>query len=205
MKINIDPQKKLFRWGPIDGKLIYPEFFNQAFIRYAQRFYAWPDIFGYFRKEKMLYILDRKELYDSGEINFKRYILNDKNFKKYYQEWKDVLKKALTYNKIITKQNLRDATNNELKHFFTTWTKLYLDLWTVGLIPEIANWGGEELLKRKLEKKCSHKDFLHLYERLTAPEDLSFYQLAELKLLKLKPNPTQKRLEKHQKEHFHLI
>ncbi|MFH1890430.1 MAG: PEP-utilizing enzyme [Candidatus Kuenenbacteria bacterium] len=209
IKININPKKQLFKWGPIDGRPVYVDFFNIAFARYQKRFYSWPDIMGYFKKEQITFIVGYQELHDSGEINFKKYILPDKNFKKYYKEWNNVLKKFLDFQKNISKKYLNKLNNFELSKIFKKWSQLYLDFWTIGQLPELSNWGGEQILKRELDKKVKNDDFIILFERLSAPENLSFYQKADLELLQLKKYQGKKlfdeKLSQYQQKYFHIL
>ena len=65
-------------------------------------------------------------------------------------------------------------------------------------------------LKEKLEKLVPTKNFIYIYERLSAPLNLSFYQKAELDLLKLKkfsknPNLFEIKLALHQKKYFWIL
>lgn len=186
MKIDINPQEELLRWGPIDGKLIYPDFFNVAFIKYSKIFCSWPDVLWLGFNEQIIAIVSFPALRESGQKNFKRFILDDKNFNKYYKSWQKNLKELLNFQKEITSSNLKKLTNQQLAFSYKKWSKMYLDFWTIGELPEVANWGGEDILKGLLEKSVLSKDFIFAFERLSAPEDLSFYQRAELDLLKLK-------------------
>jgi len=210
MKININPKKELFKWGPIDGKLIYVDFFNIAFTLYQKKYYPWPDVMGYFHNEKMTFILDHKDLIKNGIINLKKYILPNKNFTKAYKNWGKILKKLLNYQKNIDAKYLNKLTNEELLITFKEWSKLYFDFWLIGLLPEISNYGGEDLLKQLLKNKVNNNnDFIILFERLMAPEKLSFYQQAELDLLRLKQYENKKifnnKLKQYQQKYFHIL
>ena len=63
---------------------------------------------------------------------------------------------------------------------------MYRKFWALGELPEISNWGGEVLLEEKLREVVPENDFISIFERLSAPEKLSFYQQAELDLLVLR-------------------
>src|SRR3989339_492481 len=98
MKIDIDPKSELFRWGPIDGKLIYPDFFNVAFVKFRKAgLFSWPDLLWLASKEKILCVVDNNNLYESGRKNFIKFILVDSQFKKFYQAWQNNLKKFLKF------------------------------------------------------------------------------------------------------------
>ncbi|MFA6254759.1 MAG: PEP-utilizing enzyme [Patescibacteria group bacterium] len=211
MKIDIDPLGELFKWGPIDGKLIYPDFFNIAFIKFQKDgFFSWPDLLLLAGKEKILFVLNSNALYNCGRKNFKKFIMVDNNFKYYYRLWQKNLSRWLDFQKTISFSAAKDLSNKELYLIFKTWADSYINFWVLGLLPEVANWGGEITLKEKLEKLVPAKDFIYIYERLSAPINLSFYQQAELDLLKLKkfskkPKLFKQKLANHQKKYFWIL
>ena len=83
-----------------------------------------------------------------------------------------------------------------------------MDYWGIALVPELANWGGEQILKEKLRNIIfNESEFLRVFEKLSAPEDYSFYQKEELNLLKIKEKSKNKEifnqmLNSHSKEYF---
>ena len=50
-------------------------------------------------------------------------------------------------NPRINQQRTNDRILNGL---FENWSEKYFNFWVVGQIPELANWGGEQMLKREL-------------------------------------------------------
>ncbi|MFA6215169.1 MAG: PEP-utilizing enzyme [Patescibacteria group bacterium] len=211
MKIDINPKAELFRWGPIDGKLIYPDFFNVAFTQYQKTFYSWPDVLWLeYYPDKMIAIVDFANLRKSGRNNFNRFVLAGKNLKRYYGLWHNSVNLLLDLQKDITKDRLRNLTDRQLAKFYKNWVKAYVNFWKFGLLPEVANWGAEDILKKILEKIIQPKDFIFVFERLSAPENLSFYQKADLELLKLKKYEKRQalfesKLVNYQKNHFWLL
>ncbi|OGG95735.1 hypothetical protein A2V95_03700 [Candidatus Kuenenbacteria bacterium RBG_16_41_7] len=206
---KINPKHELFKWGPIDGRLIYPDFFNVAFVLYSRKYHSWPDLIGYLKNEKITFIADYPELRNSGEINFKKYILNDKRFKINCRQWRKNLTALEYFKKIINAKHLAKLSGKELNGLFENWSEKYFNFWVVGQIPELANWGGEQMLKRELLSEISAQDFNYVFERLSAPEKLSFYQRADLELLKLRAirdkKLLNKRLVNYQRGHFWLL
>ncbi len=189
MQVKINPKKELFKWGPIDGKLIYPDYFNLGFSYFNQKFYPWPNSIGYWHDEKVMFIVDREELINAGIKNYQKYLKKDSL--KYFKLWKKDLQDLLKIQAKITKQNALEL--------YPEWHEAYLKFWGIVLLPELANWGMEELLKQKLAKAVPSTDFVHVFERLSAPEKLSFYQQEELDLSKTKD------LKKHQQKYFCLL
>jgi len=211
MKIDIDPLGGLFKWGPIDGKLIYPDFFNIAFIEFQKAgFFSWPDLLLLAWKNKILFVLNNDDLYECGRKNFEKSIMVDKKFKHYYRVWQKNLSRWLDFQKTISFPAAKSLSDKDWYLIFKKWTDYYIDFWVLGLLPELANWGGEIILKEKLEKLVPTKDFIYIYERLSAPLNLSFYQKAELDLLKLKkfskkPKLFEQKLINHQKKYFWIL
>lgn len=150
-------------------------------------------------------------MYDNGEIIFRKLLLDDKKFKKYTKQWNSIVmifeKNFSEYNQL----NFRKLSDFELAKRYHNWQTFYsLNFWFIGLIPEVANWGGEQILERELRKKIKKDDdFHHAFERLSSPENFSFYQKEELDLLSLKFIKNKKLLDdglkKHQQKYFWLL
>ena len=200
----INPKAKLFKWGPIDGRPIYIDTFVQAFVEYPKFIgVSWPDVCCYYKNDKITAFIEDGKLRDRGEELFKRHVLNDKKFKKAYSQWfgasKEIKRFESMINRGITKENLSDL--------FKDWNKVYLNFWVTGFLPEIANWGGERLLKEKI-LEINRLDFVEIFEGLSAPEDFSFFQKEELELLNIKlvhdGEKQSRALEKHQKQYYWL-
>jgi phosphohistidine swiveling domain-containing protein len=211
-KIKIDPEKKLFYWGPIDGHPIFPDFWNLGMYLFSQKFKpGWPETIINFSKGKMTFVCDFEELYGNGEEIFIKYILNEERFASVYQRWETSLKRLDIILATIIKENLSNLSKKELSSLFLKFSLIYSeDFWYYGLMPEIANWGGEQLLTREVRKKIKKEsDYVYALERLSAPENFSFFQNEELNLLKIKLEKDkiekQKRIIEHQKEYFWIL
>ena len=180
----INPNKELFRWGPIPGKPIYVSYFvtQTANLRKFYQ-YASCDLILYFNNLDMTFICDYGKLRECSKKHFISWIMNDEEFKVLKIKYEEARKKI-----------------NENCSDFKEFNQAYLEFWKHGLIPEFANWGGEPILKEKLEKAIPKKDFVRVMEKLSAPEYLSFYQEEELSLLRVKLG--KKSIEEHTKEYF---
>jgi len=205
----INPQKKLWIWGPIDGRLIYVSYFMIVIQGLFSRLYKypWPENFFHFIKNKMTFISDERETRDNGQKHFKTWILNNKNFKKVKVDYQKALKDLKSIQTNLSKKYLSSLSDKDLFKIYHQWQKLYFNFWAVGLVPELANLGGEEILKQRLCKKIkSQKEFVLALEKLAAPKDLSFYQQEELDLLRLKEYQKTKKfdelIEKHAQKYY---
>ena len=174
---------------------------SEFFARFGDYFKpGWPDNIWYVNKEnKILFISEYTCLRKNGLILFNKHILEEEKTKKCYDAWEPYAKKIVTFQKKLG--NLEKVSDEKLKNLFEEWYENYRLFWKYGFIPEVANWGGEMLLKEKLLEK-HEENFLELFEILTAPEKLSFFQKEELDLLKLKGK--EERLEEHQKKYYWL-
>ncbi len=180
----INPNHELFRWGPIPGRPIYVSYFMESIAEsFPKKYkYKWPEIFFYFIKDKMTFICDYSDLRECGKKHLHRWVMNDKELELVKTKYNEVVEQLHTiYPKI---NNLSKLTDKQLTEVYLEWQRAYFLFWDHGLIPELANWGGEQELKEKLgELNLEPTTFIHALEKLTAPEKLSFYQEEELDLL----------------------
>ena len=203
----INPKNELFRWGPIPGKPIYVSYFMEAIAELLPRGYKyrWPEIFFYFIGDNMTFICEYQPLKECGKKHFISWIMDDQEFKKVKAKYADAVEKLhKVHNKV---KNLKSLDDKALLRLYQEWQAAYLNFWGHGLVPELANWGGEQLLKEKLEGlHLDEASFLKAMERLSAPEYISFYQEEELELLKLKLKENakdfEKLLNKHAEKYF---
>ncbi len=211
MAFPIDKNKEMLKWGPIDGRLIYPDFFTLGFVEFSKKkFHTWPDLLGLFSQGKMTYIGDMDKIRNYGAVNFNRFVLPKKQRELNYRNWKKHTFGLLKIQKAITPQNLKTLTKKGLFSLYDLWSKNYLKFWRLGFLPEFAGWGGEAVLKRELEKSFQGQTFIKIFEALSAPESLSFYQKANLELYKLKRWQKNqkifwKKLNQYQQKHFWIL
>ncbi len=192
----INPKKELFKWGPIDGKIlyIYSSFMDILDLYQSSLHESWPDVICYTNDMKTIVVIDNLHLREHGKKLFNKFILPKKKCTKIYKLWFAIAEKiaALCY----THQNsdLSTLSQQELSAKLQEFYLLYGQFWVYGFIPEIANWGGEKLLTEYIQKNYP-ENFNDIVEVLTAPEDFSFYQVEEKELLKEK-------IEDHANKYF---
>ncbi|MFH1316070.1 MAG: PEP-utilizing enzyme [Candidatus Woesearchaeota archaeon] len=180
----IDPERELFKWGPIDGKILYIDSFMEQMVMYKKKIKeTWPDVIIYIKDGKVLGISDYGLLRKYGMILYGKFIKDDKKCKTIFDKWNDY---AIQIEKWCMKHRDSDLTklsDNEIYSQLIEFFKQYDDMWVYGFIPEIANWGQEENLKVIIKKQFK-QNFIEIFEALTAPEELSFFQIEERDLLK---------------------
>ena len=165
----------------------------------------------YLHEGKVLFIADNKDLRRRGEAVFQKFLLKDKEFKISWKRWQEMLNKFKKFILTIKAVSLQKMSERELAISFIRWNRLYSnEFWNVGTLPEVANWGGEQILIRELSNKIKNQaDFNYCLERLSAPEDLSFYQREEVDLLKIKKIKNiikrVQALRKHQAKYFWIL
>ncbi|MFC1769081.1 PEP-utilizing enzyme [Nanoarchaeota archaeon] len=203
MKSRIDPNRELFKWGPIDGRTIYIDTFTYPFVLFPDYFEgSWPDIIYYIKEDRILFVVDYENLRKNGSEIFRKYILDEKELKKNYDIWSGYTKELDEYEIRINK-GLSSLSDQELSNLFIEWFDVYTKFWIWGFLPELSNWGGEEILKMEIQKK-NPLEFVEIFEKISAPEDLSFFQKEELELLKIRLKVGDEELKKHQQKYYWL-
>ena len=198
----IDPKRKLWKWGPVDGRILYVDNFMQEMVSCKNHNgISWSDALIHIKDGKVLFVSDYEDLYNEGIKMFEKYVLDEKKCKEVYEKWNSTKDKMVSFIKEHSPDKINSLDNEGMIGAIREFHELYDGFWTYGLIPEIANFGGEAMLKKAVESAYPDK-VTHLMEILSAPEDLSFYQIEELDLLKLKIR--NKSLEDHQKKYFWL-
>lgn len=212
MKKLINPNEKIFQWGPIDGRPIYPDYWGTGSFYFNNNFKpGWPLFLLYIENGKFTCFTSYSDLYSNGEEIFKKFILDDEKFAVNYCQWNKMLKKIKKHFKRITSIHLKKLNAAEFYDLYKKFNIIYgTEFWNIGSLPEMANWGGERMLSRGLKKFIKdEKDFNSAFEKLSAPEDFSFYQAEELALLKIKQIKSEearvRELKKHQEKYFWLL
>ncbi|MFH0854566.1 MAG: PEP-utilizing enzyme [bacterium] len=201
MQIDINP-KKPFIWGPIEFRLIYGSIFINAILTDLEKYYPWPwpPTLLLFENGKIFFIMDDEKLKTTGGKYFKKYFLNESDFKKHWQKWSNWIKKYEKFYGEARKIKFKKLKDNDLYLWFKKFCELNIDFWLIVHVPEIANWGGEHFLKLKLKELYPEK-FKEYLEILTASEKPSFFQEEEMSLLKLALIKDKKRQNEKIKEH----
>ncbi len=194
----INPDKELFYWGPSPGKPIYVSYFMVSIADRSPKFYKWhwPEFIFYFIKGKMTFVCEDLLLREVGKKYFNEFIIKDKEFELVKSRYNDALKELRAVQ--LKVKELDKLNYEQFKKLYLDFYEAYLTFWDHGLVPEMANWGGEVILKEKLT--ISKEKFAYVYEKLSAPSGLSFYQEEELELLKVRKGEVS--LKEHQQNYF---
>jgi len=207
----INPKTKLWKWGPIDGRPIYPDPWYVGMTANSQKFSpGWPENFSLYKAESYSLISDYKSLYNNAEKIFKRFILDDIAFQNSYRSWQSAVKQFVAVDKVVHYKHLAYLSNIKLYELIRNWYKIYSsEFWGTGLLPEIANFGGEYLLRKNIERKLQQTEAVSIIEKLSAPERYSFYQVEERDLLRLRLIENKvllaHKLEQHKRKYHWLL
>jgi phosphohistidine swiveling domain-containing protein len=199
--------KKLFKWGPIDGLPLYVSGFNIAFEKMQERMnYSINDLFNYFKNEKVTIILDDEELRKKAILPFNEIVMDDIKLMNHFSEWEKTVNQLRAFEEIVN-NGLNYFDDEKLLRYYEQWHKLHMLFWDYGFLPELANWGGEKLLLDKVNQK--YKEYsIEIIEALTSPDKLSFFQNEELEFLSIKfvenENMQDIMLHNHAKKYYWL-
>lgn len=134
MKININPKNKLFRWGPIDGRPIYSDYWYGGLDSFNKKYKpGWPAVISYFNKEKMFVVTDFVCLYQKGEEIFTNHILPDDEFLSNFKLWRKLIAEFKKIYKNIAINDLQKLSDQKLSELFFKWNKFYAsEFWNIG-------------------------------------------------------------------------
>src|SRR3989338_1576244 len=189
MKLTLNPSAELFRWGPVEFRLLYGAWW-QTILCDVTKYYAWPwpEHALFFENGRMVYITDQKKLYATGEKYFKHYFLNKKNYNDHWRRYEQWVARFNAFEADFRTKKLSKISDQELLRHFKLFSDIVKDFWLIVHVPEIVNWGGEAVLKRWLNK-IDEAHFDEYLEILAAPKRASFFQQEEIDLLRLAQSP----------------
>ncbi len=208
--INISPDRKLFKWGPIEFRLFYGSFFMNTIWLKIHKLYSWswPSLLSVFKNGKVTMVLDDGKLRASGMKYFNKYFLNQENFRKHWQKYLEWIEQFKIFIKKLEKVNLSEINDDQLVVLFEKYFDLQKKFWLIAHVPEIANLGGERMFLNKLNSINKDKAEAEL-EILSTPDKYSFFQKEELELLKIGLIKDERRmksvLDRHAKKYSWLL
>ena len=199
--LPFDSKGKIFQWGPVPGKFLYCSVFTDVHYKYFRAKYNenWSETLWLFRNDRMFWVNNQNDIESAGEKVFLRYLLPTESRENIYKEWQKYSNQLLTLEKEIDNTELAKLSNDELKNLWTKFHNDYINFWVTGSIPELANYGSESYLRKRLSETIKDDaSITEIMEVLTAPTRLSFYQEEEIDLSKTND------LKSHQQKYFWL-
>lgn len=179
----LNPNRELFRWGPIDVKVFYGAFFEET-IWSNLKPWPWPPALGIGQAGRFSFLADFTDLRLVGEKYFRAYFLRRKNFLRHWAKWRRWVRDYNTYAHGHGRQRLSSLDTAAFRARFRDFYRFNREFWLIVHVPEVANWGGEAYLRRMLARLDPARVDQHL-EILAAPVRYSFFQTEERELLQL--------------------
>jgi len=204
----LDPNRKLFRWGPIDGCPLF------MYYTIESSFKKMHDIFGYcypesviiFENKKVLWILDNQDFLNNGIEFAKKHIININNKKLFQDKWNNNLNQLLKIFKKLDQIDLSKTDEKQLYKLFGEFSEVYFKFWEVGMTLELTVLAIETWLGEKLKQLIKdQKEYNESFAKLTSPTDLTFYRQEEKELIeisKLNEEEQEVALKEHQKKYY---
>lgn len=204
----LDPNRKLFRWGPIDACPLFMYYtIESSFKRMFNIFgHCYPESVIIFQNKKVLWLLDNQEFLNNGIEFTKEHIINPNNKKMFFNRWDSVVKQLLNVFNKLDQTNLSDIENKKLYDMFDEFSDAYFKFWEVGMTVELIILSVELWLSEKLKSIVTdEKRYNEIFAKLTTELDLTFYREEEKELLeisKLSEEEQENALKEHQKKYY---
>src|SRR3989344_6913536 len=115
----IDPERELFKWGPIDGRILYIDAFMEQMVAFKKMFpYSWPDVLCYFKDRKVVIIVDYNTLYGVGERVFRKEVLPAKRCASLFKQWTNLTTQIDHYTHIYRPTFLASLSDAQLAEHY---------------------------------------------------------------------------------------
>jgi|GEM_PF-984774 len=175
------------QWGPIDAKLLYLSFWYAALVSKAGEEWGayWPTCIGIFSGDRVTYLWEKGDAVRGGRSVIVSLLLVPSKKEKLWNSYQDFQKKMQDLADQIRGQIDEGIAFEKLRPLALAWASLLEDAWTIGVVPELANFAAPSYLEEQLKAYVPESERQNALETLLAPEALSFHQQSEKELLEL--------------------
>src|SRR3989338_11715689 len=151
-KLPFDPKGNIFRWGPVPGKFLYMSTFVEVHHKRPPATYGeqWSETLELFQDGRIFWVNETPALEVAGEKVFVRYMLPRTSREKIYSEWGEDARAVTGLEKEIDGLDLATLSDSELGNVWKKFNDAYIQFWTTGSVPELANYGSAEYFRKKL-------------------------------------------------------
>jgi len=204
----LDTNRKLFRWGPIDGCPLFMYYtIESSFKKMHEIFgYCYPESVILFENKKVLWILDNQDFLNSGIEFAKKHIMNVSNKILFQDKWNSNVNQLLNIFKRLDQTDLSEIDNKQLYKLFNEFSEIYFKFWEVGMTLELTILAVEIWLGENLKQIIKdQKKYNEIFAKLTSPIDLTFYRQEEKELIEiynLEKEQQEFALKDHQKKYY---
>lgn len=195
-------KRELAQWGPIDGKILYPSFWFAPIARLVKQRWqvAWAEWIGVFEsRHRMTFYYDTQRMSAKGAKAIETWVrpsVRRKRLWRAYEKIQKSLRQAARQIKELIDSN-EPPTREALRKSGSLWFDCMMDMWSIGVVPEVANYGATAYLWSKIKSCIPEKYKNEVLEVLLAPRWLSFHQQSEKELLRMASETSSRReLEK---------
>ncbi len=205
-------KKELSQWGPVDGKILYTSFWFRPIVRLIKRRWqvAWAKWTGVFEsKHRMTFYYNAVDMSAQGAKTIESWIKPPARRERLWREYKKMQKSlrrsSQEVKKLINKKE--PQSRGTLRKSGSLWHECMMDMWSIGVVPEVANYGAVDYLWKKIKSFIPENHKHEVLEALLAPQWLSFHQQNEKELLKIAIEASSKeelkrRAESHAKKWY---
>lgn len=206
----LNPNHKLFRWGPISACPLFMYFnIEPAFAPLKKLLdVCFPESTILFWDNKVLWLLDNQEFADHSQEFTDKNIFNQANRKKYFRLWQDQNSQLTKMLNRLEAVRFDQLSSDKLIELYRDFSKVYYKWFTVTISLELATVTLEPLLGEKLKgyfKESNQKKYTRVFSTLSSPLVITFYRQEQrdlLKILTLPKNQQQTALLNHQKQYY---
>ncbi|HLD24515.1 MAG TPA: PEP-utilizing enzyme [Patescibacteria group bacterium] len=206
----LNPQNKLYRWGPISACPLFMYFAIEPAFAPLKKIVGmtYTESVIIFKDGKVTWLLDDKELGKQSNTFVTNVILNAKRRREFYALWEKRTELLLTSFALVDHKNLRSLSNSEILKLYGKFYTSYFDWFVITISIELAASALEPLLGSRLKyylSKSTEEEFQQAFSTLTAPRKLTFYRKEQRDLLRILALPKSKRLSAlaaHQKSYY---
>jgi len=121
----IDADKKQFKWGPIDGKVLFIDAFMEYMVD-AENILpkgGFPDCYHIWKKGKTLCVMDDEKMRKKFISYFEEIIQNKTEYEKWFKKWNAYAKKIITLSEQL--ENISSFSKEELIKFNSDFYETY--------------------------------------------------------------------------------
>jgi phosphohistidine swiveling domain-containing protein len=189
-KISKKLNRDLTYWGPVDGKILYPSFWFRPIAclvkkRWGVRWAEWTGVFE--PKNRMTFYYDAQEMSRQGAKTIETWIRPPNQRKRLWQAYekmqKSLQRSAREIKELIERKE--SLTRGALRKSGSLWYDCMMDMWSIGVVPELANYGAPAYLLAKIKPFVPREHQPQVLEALLAPQWLSFHQQSEKEFFKI--------------------
>src|SRR6185436_15765932 len=99
-KLPLDPNKELFKWGPIPGRIfLNSDFVEQTYPEMPEPYtgFGFPEALFIFKGERMIWVNEFDTVWERGKRAFAKFFLHDEDSARFYEAWQRVVKALTAY------------------------------------------------------------------------------------------------------------